>query len=72
MCAAAIAWSRASRLRYAATRDDAAAAGFDDAVLHAEAGLPPEARSLPAERLLGDEGRGPFEAWVSHAGRVPY
>lgn len=72
MCAAAIAWSRAARLCYAATRHDAAAAGFDDAALHAEAGRPPEARALPAARLLGDEGRGPFEAWAARADRVPY
>ena len=72
MCAAAIAWSRAARLRYAATRDDAAAAGFDDAALHAEAGRPPEARSLPAERLLAGEALGPFEAWASKSDRVPY
>jgi guanine deaminase len=72
MCAAAIAWSRASRLRYAASRHDAAAAGFDDAVLHAEAGRPPEERAIPAERLLADEGLGPFEAWAAKADRVPY
>jgi guanine deaminase len=72
MCAAAIAWSRAARLRYAASRHDAAAAGFDDAVLHAEAGLPPEARSVPAERLLPSEAAGPFQAWAAHAGKVPY
>lgn len=72
MCAAAIAWSRAARLRYAATREDAAAAGFDDARLHAEAGLPPERRSVPAERLLGDEALAPFEAWAAKDDRVPY
>lgn len=72
MCAAAISWSRAAALRYAATRHDAAAAGFDDAALHAEAGRAPEARAIPAERLLGGEGRGPFDAWAAKADRVPY
>lgn len=72
MCAAAVAWSRAARVRYAATRDDAAAAGFDDAVLYAEVARPPEARALPTERLLGDEGRGPFDAWAAKPDRVPY
>jgi guanine deaminase len=72
MCAAAIAWSRASRLRYAATRHDAAAAGFDDARLHAEAGRAPEERSVPAERLLPEEGRAPFAAWAAKPDREPY
>jgi guanine deaminase len=72
MCAAAIAWSRARRVRYAATRHDAAAAGFDDAVLHGEAGRPPEERTIPAERLRVDGALGPFEAWAANADRVPY
>ena len=72
MCAAAIAWSRVARLRYAATRHDAAAAGFDDADLHAEAGRAPEQRSIPAERLLADESLAPFVAWAAKADRVPY
>ena len=72
MCAGAIAWARAARLRYAATRHDAAAAGFDDARLHAEAGLAPEERAIPAERLLGDEGREVFAAWAAKLDRVPY
>ncbi len=35
MCLAAIHWARLDRLVYAATKDDAAAAGFDDAKFHA-------------------------------------
>jgi guanine deaminase len=72
MCAAAIAWARADGLRYAATRHDAAGAGFDDAALHEEAGRAPEARSIPAARLLADEALGPFEAWAAKIDRVPY
>ena len=72
MCAAAISWARLSRLRYAATRHDAAAAGFDDADLHAEAGRPPEERTIPAEQLLADEGLAPFAAWSAKADRIPY
>ncbi len=72
MCAAAIAWARLARVVYAATRDDAAAAGFDDARLWAELAGTAASRSIPAAQLLGDEGRGPFEAWEARPDRTPY
>ena len=72
MCAGAIAWARPARVFYAGTRDDAAAAGFDDALLWAELARPPAGRAVPAERLLGDEGRGPFAAWAAKPDRTRY
>ncbi len=72
MCAGAIAWARPSRVFYSGTRDDAAAAGFDDALQWAELSRAPEDRATPAERLLDGEGRGPFAAWAAKADRTPY
>lgn len=72
MCLAAIEWARLDRLYYAATREDAAAAGFDDARLYEELALPPEERSLPTEMLLGDEALAAFRAWVDKKDRIPY
>jgi guanine deaminase len=72
MCAAAIAWARPARVFYAGTRDDAAAAGFDDARLWAELARAPSEREIPAERLLGDEGGGPFAAWAGKPDRTGY
>lgn len=72
MCAGAIAWARASRVIYAGTREDAAAAGFDDARLWAEMARPPAERSVPAERLLGDEGLAAFAAWAAKPDRTRY
>ena len=69
MCAGAIAWARLARVFYAATRDDAAAAGFDDARLWAELATAPQIR---ADRLLGEEGRAPFVAWAAHPERTRY
>jgi guanine deaminase len=72
MCAGAIGWARLARVLYASTRDDAAAAGFDDARLHEDVARPPGERAVPAERLLGGEGRSVFEAWAGKPDRVPY
>jgi guanine deaminase len=72
MCFAAISWARVSRVLYAGTRDDAAAAGFDDALLYAELARPPGERIVPAVRLLGEEGRGPLAAWAAKGDRRPY
>ena len=72
MCLAAIHWARLDAVRFAGSREDAAAAGFDDALLYREVALPPERRSVPARRLLAAEGRRPFDAWMARPDRVPY
>ncbi|MBI5070759.1 MAG: nucleoside deaminase [Deltaproteobacteria bacterium] len=72
MCAGAIGWARLARVHYAAARGEAAAAGFDDERLWADLARPPEARTPPAERLLADEGKGPFTAWLARADRRRY
>jgi guanine deaminase len=72
MCAGAIGWARLARVFYAATRHDAAAAGFDDARLHEDVSRPPDERSVAGEQVLAEEGRGVFEAWAGKSDRVPY
>jgi len=72
MCLGAIYWARPRCLYYAASKDDAAAAGFDDSVIYEEAARPPEARRLATHRIMGEEGRRPFEEWRRSATRVPY
>jgi len=72
MCLAAAYWARIGRLVYAATRHDAAAAGFDDAFIYDQVPLPPEERSLPTEQLLRDEAVTVFDAWLAKPDRVPY
>ncbi len=72
MCAGAIAWARPARVFYAATRDDAAAAGFDDAAFHAEAAVPLDARRVPALPLLREASKAPFDAWAEKPDDVRY
>lgn len=72
MCLAALYWARVAHVYYANDRAGAAAIGFDDAVLYHEVALPPEDRTLPMTRLLSDEARAGFDAWLGKADRVVY
>jgi len=72
MCLAAIYWARIERVFYAATREDAAAAGFDDALLQRELTLPPEARSIPTVQDLREEAVVALDAWSRKPDRVEY
>jgi tRNA(Arg) A34 adenosine deaminase TadA len=72
MCLAAIYWARLDRLCYAATREDAAAAGFDDARIYDEIPLPASRRSLPTTQALHEEALAAFEAWAMKENRVEY
>jgi len=72
MCLAAILWSRLDRICYAATCDDAAAAGFDDRVFHEELRRPASERSLPMVQALREEALGPLQDWREKADRVQY
>jgi tRNA(Arg) A34 adenosine deaminase TadA len=72
MCLGAVYWARLDALYYAATRDDAARAGFDDAFIYDAIATPPEERALRMERLLSEESQRPFEAWRAHDERVAY
>ncbi|MDP6408840.1 MAG: nucleoside deaminase [Planctomycetota bacterium] len=72
MCLAAIHWARIDRLWYACSREDAADAGFDDALLYAELALAPDRRRLPGGQLLRDEALASFRDWAAKADHIPY
>ena len=72
MCLAAAYWARVDRLVYAAGRDDAARAGFDDAFIYDQVPLAPETRSLPTTQLLRPEAVVVFDEWLAKPDRVPY
>ena len=72
MCLGAIYWARPDRIVYAATRMDAADAGFDDQLIYDELPLPPDQRKFRMEQLLGDEAKQVFRAWKVMAGKVKY
>ncbi len=72
MCLAAAYWARLDRLVYAATREDAAAIGFDDDDIYAELALPIQSRRLPMQQMLRPEAVQVFDAWREKPDKMPY
>jgi guanine deaminase len=72
MCLGAIYWARPARVFYAATHNDAAAAGFDDGFIYREIGVPPGERAIPMVRVADPHATRPFEEWAARAGKVAY
>jgi guanine deaminase len=71
MCLGAIYWARLDRIYYANDRHDAAAIGFPDDFLYREIPLPPDQRSIPAQRLLSAAGQAVFAEWNRKPGKLP-
>ncbi|WP_127792702.1 nucleoside deaminase [Agromyces sp. LHK192] len=75
MCLATSLWARLDRVYFAADRDDAADAGFDDAVFYRYfEGGPEDRRIMPVDRIpLDDERRvAPFTEWNQNTTRIDY
>lgn len=72
MCLSAAYWARVDRLFFAATRRDAAEAGFDDEFLYQELPLPPFQRKLPTVQTLREPALGAFSEWKAKSNKIPY
>ncbi|MBI9019704.1 MAG: nucleoside deaminase [Verrucomicrobia bacterium] len=72
MCLAAIYWARLDKLTFAAGREDAAAAGFDDELIYTEISKPWKNRRLPAEQMMQTEAQKAFQLWVKRESRIIY
>ena len=72
MCLGAIYWARLDRVFYAGTRQDAAAAGFDDHFIYDEIALPPAERHITMIPMLRDEAQRAFDAWTNNDDRIAY
>lgn len=71
LCLSATLWARINRVYFAADRDGAARAGFDDALFYEYfAGDRPEL--LPVEHFPVSAAETPFEVWRNYAGRTDY
>ncbi|NNG36998.1 nucleoside deaminase [Nakamurella aerolata] len=72
MCLGALYWSRPAAVFFAASRDDAAAAGFDDSLIYQQLSLPLAQRSLPIRQLALPGAGAPFARWTSDQERTRY
>jgi tRNA(Arg) A34 adenosine deaminase TadA len=72
MCLGAAFWARLDRIVFAATRADAAAAGFDDAEIYEEISRPLDARKLPMQEVLREQAVGVFSEWRGMADKTLY
>ena len=72
MCLAAIYWARIDTLYFAASRNDAANAGFDDALIYNEISKPILERKMRAEQHLQTEAQTVMARWISKPDKRPY
>jgi len=72
MCLGALYWARPAHIFFAATRDDAAAAGFDDSLIYRQIELPLSQRSIPMIHVVDEQATRPFEEWVNKSDRTNY
>lgn len=72
MCLAATLWARIERVEFAAGRNDAARAGFDDAALYEYFESPVRRGRLPTTQHRDESSLAPFDAWREHEGRTEY
>jgi tRNA(Arg) A34 adenosine deaminase TadA len=72
MCLGAIYWARPDNVFFASTREDAAAAGFDDEMIYVELGKPNKDRRRPMTNLLRDEAIVVFRQWIEKPDKVEY
>lgn len=72
MCFGALYWARPARIFFAATHQDATAAGFDDSLIYREIAAPAAARSIPMIHLADAESTRPFQEWINKRDRTRY
>ncbi|MBE0436161.1 MAG: nucleoside deaminase [Methylomicrobium sp.] len=72
MCLGAIYWARLDKVYYACSREDAAAAGFDDSFIYDEIPLPPAERRIVMLNLKHGNDLKPFELWNAKPDKILY
>jgi len=72
MCLGAIYWAHIDRVFYGNSREDAAAIGFDDAMLYHEISVDQSMRAKEIIKLLPDEAIRAFEMWRDKPDKTCY
>lgn len=72
MCLGAIYWARPKKIYFAATREDAEQANFDDSFIYKEVSLPIGQRKIPTVQLMKVESKTVFTEWNTLNLRIDY
>lgn len=72
MCFGAMYWARPQAVYFGNTRRDAAAIGFDDALIYKEAATLHADRRIPFHQLMRDEALKVFKLWAAKEDKVIY
>lgn len=72
MCLSALYWARISRVYYAASRRDAAEAGFLDEMIYEELAREATERRIPCIGLGREQALAAFREWKHKKDRIPY
>ncbi len=72
MCLGALYWARPRRVIYASTRDEAAAAGFDDAFIYLEINVAASERKIPFDHQSLVEAAALFGLWKEKGDKTLY
>ena len=72
MCLGALYWARPAGVFFAATKEQASAAGFDDGFIYRQLAIPPAERSIPMRHVADADSGRPFEEWNRKADRQEY
>lgn len=72
MCLGAIYWARPERVFFAATHQEAAAAGFDDSFIYRQIAVPHSERSIPMIHVVDQHATQPFEEWSGKPDKTVY
>ncbi|WP_347840253.1 nucleoside deaminase [uncultured Draconibacterium sp.] len=72
MCLGAIYWARPDKVVYAATKEDAADAQFDDHFIYEEMERQPVQRKIKFENLMRKEAQEVFQSWKSKEDKTEY
>ncbi len=72
MCLGAIYWARIDRIYFAASRIDAATAGFDDHEIYEEIMTPHHERRIPITQLSREASLDLFKEWGDDESKIKY
>jgi guanine deaminase len=72
MCLGAIYWARLKKVYFACSREDAAAANFDDSYIYQEIAICPSKRGIVMQQIGLQSSNEPFNLWNKLSDKVRY